>query len=233
MRKKKEEAWHITGFHHHPPTSSILLDHENRIHALTNDHRETIRDLTIVGVAPKDILALLRLKYKDLPVLTAQDVANVRSPSGGGSSDAYSLLEKLQQLQAEDSMWFLRWKCDPVTKKLTHVFWMSPRQRELAQDCYQLLIHDNTYKTNKFKLPAGLFSGVNRHGQTVLLALALSTKEGTGDYEWQYKMWLEATSTPPGVTLTDADPGATAASAQVFPSSLHLWCLWNIFKNLN
>ena len=55
-----------------------------------------------------------------------------------------------------------RFVLESGTNKLTHLFWMSPRQRDLAMDCYQVLIHDNTYKTNRFKLPCGLFSAPNR-----------------------------------------------------------------------
>jgi hypothetical protein len=56
-----------------------------------------------------------------------------------------------------------RFRIDAVTGKLTHLFWMSPIQIDAALDNFQLLIHDNTYKTNRFKLPLGIFSGVNRY----------------------------------------------------------------------
>ena len=59
-----------------------------------------------------------------------------------------------------------------------------------------------------------------RHGQTVLLAVALSSKEGTSDYEWALGCYLQAAGAPPAVVLTDADPGATAAVASVLPQSL-------------
>ena len=55
-----------------------------------------------------------------------------------------------------------RYMFAPGTNQLTHLFFMSPSQRDLAVDCYQVLIHDNTYKTNRFKLPCGLFSAPNR-----------------------------------------------------------------------
>jgi len=111
---------------------------------------------------------------------------------------------------------------------LTHLFWMSPRQREMALDVYQVLIHDNTYKTNTFKLPCGLYLAPNRHGQIVLLAVSLSAKEGAEDYKWQLEQCLEAVTDPPCLVLTDADPGVTASLAEVFPSARHLWCLWHI-----
>ena len=92
----------------------------------------------------------------------------------------------------------------------------------MEEDIYQLLIHDNTYNTNRFKLPAGLFSGVNIHGQTILLVVALSAKEGTADYEWQYQTYLKAVGIPPSPVFTNADPGATATVAEIFLDALHL-----------
>jgi len=192
---------------------------------LTDDMKDYIHQLASVGIAPEDIRLAFQRKFKDAPTLSAKDVQNLRPASNGGSSDAYTLLSRLLELQAADSRWFVRWKLDPVSKRLTHLFWMSPRMRELAEDCYQLVFHDNTYKSNKFNLPCGLFSGVNRQGQTVLLAIALSAKEGTADYQWQYEMDREAAGTPPNLIFTDADPGATAAVSEVFPDALHLWCL--------
>ena len=49
----------------------------------------------------------------------------------------------------------------------------SPPQVQQAVDLFQILIHDNTYKTNRVKLPLGVFCTVNRHGHTVLLACLL------------------------------------------------------------
>jgi hypothetical protein len=109
---------------------------------------------------------------------------------------------------------------------------MSPRQRELARDLYQVIIHDNTYKANRFNLPDGFFSAPNRHGQTMLLAIALASKETTSDYEWQYDMWIKSVGISPGLIFTDVDLGATAAVSRVLPLALHLWCLWHIHQNL-
>ena len=200
-----------------------MLSYKNRNKDLSDDMKAYICSMADVGIPPEDILSAFRRKFEDAPMITSQDIANIRTPVGGGSQDAYLLLQKLQELQGEDERWFVRWKVDPVSKKLTHLFWMSPRQRELARDLYQVIIHDNTYKTNRFKLPAGLFSAPNRHGQTMLLAVALSCKEGTADYEWQYEMYLEAVGIDPALLFTDADPGSTAAISEV-RACLCRWC---------
>jgi hypothetical protein len=65
----------------------------------------------------------------------------------------------------------------------------------------------------------------------VLRAVALTTKEGTADYEWALRCYLEAT-VPPTAILTDADPGCTAAIAILVPRARHLWCMWHIHQNL-
>jgi hypothetical protein len=66
----------------------------------------------------------------------------------------------------------------------------------------------------------------------VLLALALSSKEGTQDYEWQLKCFRDATGVDPQLTLIDADPGVCAAVAIKYPASRHLWCMWHLHQNL-
>jgi len=80
--------------------------------------------------------------------------------------------------------------------------------------------------------PSFVILCVCRHGQTVLLAIALSSKEATTDYEWQLQCYLEAVGIPPQLLLTDADPGVCAAVASILPLALHLWCLWHLHQNL-
>ena len=71
-----------------------------------------------------------------------------------------------------------------------------------------------------------------RHGQTCLIAVALTAKEGTNDYNWQLNCYKEAVGICPTLILTDADPGVTASIAEVLPGARHLWCLWHLHQNL-
>lgn len=64
----------------------------------------------------------------------------------GGTQDAHALL--LLRYKAEDDRWVVEYIVD-IKKRLTRLFWMSPRQRERAADLAYVLIHDNTYLTNQ------------------------------------------------------------------------------------
>jgi hypothetical protein len=87
----------------------LVLRHQRRLKTLTDEQKELIGDITRVGVAIEEILAMLRIKLKDgMPVLTAHDIANITPTSGGGSTDAYKLLTKLKDFQNNDNRWFVR-----------------------------------------------------------------------------------------------------------------------------
>jgi hypothetical protein len=100
-------------------------------------------------------------------------------------------------------------------------------------DLHQIVIHDNTYRSNRFKLPLGVFCTPNRHGQSTTTATCLTFKEGTADYEWAYRCYLAAVGIPPNVVFTDADPAASAAVANVWPLFFHGWCIWHIYINIS
>lgn len=115
------------------------------------------------NVDPSDILHLYSSMFPTGPALSPQDVRNlIPERLAGGSQDAHNLLQLLLSKQAQEPDWYFQYQMDSQSC-LTHLFWMSPTQRQTARDACQVLIHDNTYKTNRFNLPLGLFSGVNRY----------------------------------------------------------------------
>lgn len=116
--------------------------------------------------------------------------------------------------------------------QLRGIFWMSPKQVEEAKRYHHVMIHDNTYRCNKFGMALGLFTSVNNHGHTALTAQCLIQGECTEDYVWAYNCYLQACERAPRVVLTDRDPAVEAAVTICFPtSSYHFWCaaLYRIF----
>ena len=118
------------------------------------------------------------------------------------------------------------------TEKLSHVLWMSVEQIAIAQRFPYLILHDNTYQSNRYNLLIGLFLGVNNYGQSVLMGQAIVVGEKTRDFEYQFTHWLAAVGIAPVVMFTDACVKASRAVATVFPNGKHFWCYWHIAKNV-
>ena len=144
--------------HNHDPDSDLLHDLKHRKEQLTPDMILWIQKME--GVSPKTIWERFYKFFPTAPLLSPQDLRNINGLSGG-SNDAKSLLELLMKLKQEDDRWVVKYQRD-AGNRLTHLFWMTPKQRARANDLYQIIIHDNTYMTNRFGLPFGIFSSVNR-----------------------------------------------------------------------
>lgn len=63
---------------------------------------------------------------------------------------------------------------------------------------------DTTYTTNLYKMPFGLFVGVNNHYQTVIFAGILMREETIEGFNWAYMEFVSLMGGKPPVTmLTD------------------------------
>ena len=79
--------------------------------------------------------------------------------------DCRDLLPRLNNLKAADPRWVVEPAWDKKPHQLTHLFWMSPEQLELANCFHYLVIHDNTYRCNLYRLHLGCFTVINQHGK--------------------------------------------------------------------
>ena len=238
MKGARATGWHYSGMkfeHNHPPDSIDTTEYVQRNELLTDMHKEFIKSCAKVLMPHADIQQLLSVHFSDTPLhLERDDIRNVAYPNRGewrSTDDARNILVLLFDLQRDDPNWIVKYETDSESR-LMHLFWQNPKQRELAADVYRILIHDNTYKTNRSKMPFGVFAGVNRHGHTVTLGQCLTFKEGTTDYEWAYRCFQDSVGIDPEIIFTDADPGASAVVGTVWPNSWHAWCLWHIYQNV-
>lgn len=54
-----------------------------------------------------------------------------------------------------------------------------------------MVTFDTTYLTNKYEMPFAHFVGVNHHGQSILLGVALISSEDTASFVWMFEAWLK------------------------------------------
>ena len=72
---------------------------------------------------------------------------------------------------------------------------------------------------------------VDFNGKTRILAVSLIKNQDQSSFEWVFKNFLVAFKTHPSVMFTDSDAAMKAAIAEVFLQTIHLLCIFHIWKN--
>jgi hypothetical protein len=221
--------------HNHDQLSKEAIKRNER--TVKPEWLETIKTCGKLGMIPTITLELLERQYTDdytKSPLEPQDIKNIYHKYGYKSStDCRELVQRLKECQKADKRWVVQVKEDKKTGQLTHLFWMSPEQVEAARRFHYLIIHDNTYRCNKYRLHLGCFTTVNEHGKSLLVGQCLVLREREPDYSWQFSQWLEAVGYHPDVIFTDADDAATNAVTRTFRGKTrHFWCIWHIMKGI-
>lgn len=149
-------------------------------------------------------------------------------------SDAAVMFSYLMKLREEDPNYIVIPRLEGPNNELTGLFWMTGQQRnELWPKYHDVVIQDNTAKTNRYEMALCLFVGIDNNFKTRVLAQALTKYETQADYSWILRCTLEATDNlSPLILFTDSDPGMIAAIQVVYPGTRHLLCIYHIIENV-
>ena len=79
---------------------------------------------------------------------------------------------------------------------------MSPTQISLWLEYHDVILNDNTAKTNRYEMPLSLFLAVDNNTRSRLIAQALVSDETTDSYKWILECTKKATMTEPLVFVT-------------------------------
>src|SRR5947207_2576450 len=109
---------------------------------------------------------------------------------------------------------------------------MSSTQITLWLEYYDVILNDNTAKTNRYQMPLSLFLIVDNNTRSRLVAQALISDETTESYKWILECTKKATMVEPLVFVTDADPAADAAIGQEYEMTYPIHCIFHISENL-
>ncbi|RHZ83597.1 hypothetical protein Glove_90g2 [Diversispora epigaea] len=103
--------------------------------------------------------------------------------------------------------------------RLVRLFWMSPAQIVFWLEYHDVILNDNTAKTNRYQIPLSLFLTVDNNTRLRLVAQALVSDETTESYNWILGCTKKATMTEPLVFVTDADPAVDVAIKQTYETT--------------
>ncbi|XP_038715772.1 protein FAR1-RELATED SEQUENCE 5-like [Tripterygium wilfordii] len=147
--------------------------------------------------------------------------------------DAQMLYEYFQAEKDKNPEFFFTFKMD-VESKVTHCFWADSGCRRAYAAFGDVVVFDTTYNTNRYSMIFAPFVGVNHHGRTILLACAFLSDETTESFLRLLQQLLAAMPAgAPKMIITDQDPAMTRAIGELFPHTVHRYCMWHILSKFS
>lgn len=118
-------------------------------------------------------------KVFDLRAVT-NAIQKARNNVCSDGSEAAELYKLLQDKARKDKDWFFATDLD-AEGRLQRIFWMSPSQRSLYRRYRDVVLSDNTFKTNRFSMPLNALVIVDNNGRSRLVGCSLVSGEHTED----------------------------------------------------
>ena len=149
--------------------------------------------------------------------------------------ESENFLQLLNQIKEGDNDFIYHVHINSNTQRLERIIWMYPEQKINYSRFYDVVVFDNTYKCNRFRMPFGIFTGVNNFGQSVCFAGTLVIEEDEETFQWIFSKFIEMVNgNPPSVLLTDEDLAMTNAYMKVLNplGTRHRLCQWHLLKNV-
>jgi hypothetical protein len=107
------------------------------------------------------------------------------------------------------------------------LFIAYPQSIQLARANQDVILVDNTYKTNKFDMPLLHMVGITSSGMTFSIGFCFLPGETKKDFKWAFKCFKNLGINPP-VIVMDGDDAQRNASEVVFSNAPTLLCIWHV-----
>ena len=224
----------LKGVHNHEISSSQVHHFIARYRRLSDEMIQDLKFFMDCKVAPITQLEILKKKYPG-HVFHKQDIYNAiykLRQNNDDNLDSTLLLDVLFEKISFDLRWKVFIRHAGNERRLSGIFWMSPTQQELYQRFSDVVLNDNTCKTNKYNMYLSVFMIKDNYGKFRNVANALVEDELASTYVWILQCLTKATNTIPKSFWTDSEPGLINAVSQVFPDTPHFYCLFHIWQNI-
>ncbi|KAH1232056.1 Protein FAR1-RELATED SEQUENCE 5 [Glycine max] len=148
---------------------------------LTDDEKNIVADMTKSNVKPRNILLTLK-KYNSSSCTTIKQIYNARSAYRSSIRGDDTEMQHLMRLLERDQ--YIHWhrlKDEDVVRDL---FWCHPDAVKLCNACHLVFLIDNTYKTNRYRLPLLDIVGVTPTRMTFSAGFAYLEGEHVNNLVW-------------------------------------------------
>ncbi|KAL5134524.1 Protein FAR1-RELATED SEQUENCE 5 [Glycine soja] len=220
----------ICGIHNHE-LAKTLVGHPYA-GRLTDDEKNIIVDMTKSNVKPRNILLTLK-EHNANSCTTIKQIYNARSAYRSSiRGDDIEMQHLMRLLERDQYIHWHRLKDEDVVRDL---FWCHPNAVKLCNACYLVFLIDNTYKTNRYRLPLLDFVGVTPTGMTFSAGFAYLKGEHVNNLVWaleRFQGLFLRNDRLPVVIVINRDVALMNVVKVVFPECINLLCRFHIDKNV-
>ncbi|KAL5153284.1 Protein FAR1-RELATED SEQUENCE 5 [Glycine soja] len=220
----------ICGVHNHELTKSLVgHPYAGR---LTKAEKTLIADMTKSMVKPRNILLTLK-EHNANSCTTIKQIYNARSAFR--SSIRGNDLEMQHLMKLFESDQYIHWHRIKDEDVVRDIFWCHPDSVKLVNTCNLVFLIDNTYKTNRYRLPLLDFVGVTPTGMTFSAGFIYVEGERINNLVWVLQLFrglFLKRDALPGVIVTNRDQTLMNAVKDVLPECTNLLCSFHINKNV-
>ncbi|KAH1226067.1 PKS-NRPS hybrid synthetase [Glycine max] len=220
----------ICGIHNHELAKS-LVGHPY-VGRLTKEEKKIIADMTKSMVKPKNILLTLK-EHNANSCTTIKQIYNARSAYRSSIRGADTEMQHLMKLLERDQ--YIHWHRLKDEVVVHDLFWCHSDAVKLCNACHLVFFIDNTYKTNRYRLPLLDFVGVTPTAMTFSAGFAYLEAERVNNIVWaleRFRGLFLRNDRLPVVIVTNRDLALMNAVKTMFPESTNLLCRFHIDKNV-
>ncbi|XP_050211588.1 protein FAR1-RELATED SEQUENCE 5-like [Mercurialis annua] len=150
----------------------------------------------------------------------------------GSTNDAEATVAFITGLAVKDPGIYCRYYANE-DEKLCRLFFSDSISRAEFKNFGDVVVCDATYKTNTFRMPLVLFTGLDNNRLNIVFAFAIINCEDAETYNWVFRTFVDCMGgIAPKAILTDADKAMQVALRESMPLTRHMWCAWHICRNL-
>ncbi|XP_019178034.1 PREDICTED: protein FAR1-RELATED SEQUENCE 5-like [Ipomoea nil] len=165
---------------------------------------------------------------------TPRDAYNMISSDSAkhlDGTDSNSLIEIFRRRQMDESDFYFEFELDEDAR-LCNFFWRDGQMKADYDLFGDLVVHDTTYRTNRYDMICAPFVGMNHHCMNVMFGCGFLLNERIESFVWLFKVFVRSMGGKhPQTIMIDQCAAMAAGIAQVFSNSNHRLCIWHIGEN--